>query len=45
MTLCCSVVVFGLEKSLVFAHSAEILDEMSVSPNEVIPSLEQCLHV
>ena len=46
MTLFCSVIVFGHEKSTVFAHSAEILDEVSMSPhNEVIPSFGQCLHV
>lgn len=46
MTLFCSVLVFGQEKSLVFAHSAEILGETSMSlPNEVIPSFGQCLHV
>lgn len=38
--------VFFQVKSTVFAHSAEILDKVNVSPpNEVIPSSRQYPHV
>lgn len=46
MPFFCSVIVCGQEKSSVFAYSAEIFDEVNMSPhNEVIPSFGQCLHV